>query len=189
MRVLAFVTVVLAGCDVGSVKTGAGSADAAGAVDSPPVLIDAPPAAAMSMSSTFTTTTSGGQYMPNNIVAVWVEDSNGTFEKTIGRWAGVRVSNLLAWNMKSGGDADAVSGATRTNHNNPLTVTWDLKDKSGNVVPDGTYTIRMELADQNATATTDNNQGTFTFVKGTSPQMQTALSNGGFQNVSIDFQP
>ena len=42
---------------------------------------------AQAVSATFTTTPAGGNYAPKNIVAVWVEDSGGAFQKTIGRWA------------------------------------------------------------------------------------------------------
>ena len=145
-------------------------------------------ASAQAVSATFTTTPAGGNYAPKNVVAVWVEDNAGTFQKTIGRWAATRKQYLLSWNQKAGtNDADAISGATRASHTGTLTVTWDLKNKGGTVVPDGTYTIRMELADSNATATTQLNEGTFTFVKGPAAQMQSALSNGGFTGVSINY--
>ncbi|MEO8704138.1 MAG: DUF2271 domain-containing protein, partial [Kofleriaceae bacterium] len=139
---------------------------------------------------TATTTPNGGQYAPRNIVATWIEDSTGAFVKTIDRWAQTRKGSLVAWNQKAGaGDADAVSGATRQNHTAPLTINWDLRDKAGNLVPDGTYTVRMELADSNANTAGQNHQGTFTFVKAAAPQSQAALANGGFTNVSIEFQP
>lgn len=144
---------------------------------------------ARTLSVTFTSSPNGGPYAPRNVVAVWIEGNGGTFVKTIGRWAAVRVGSLVAWNGKSGGDADAVSGATRLDHATPLTVTWNLKDKLGAAVPDGTYTIRMEMADSNATTAGQNKQGTFTFVNGTAPQNQTGLTNGGFSNVTIDFKP
>ena len=137
-----------------------------------------------------TTTPGTGNYAPRNVVAVWVEDSGGTFVKTIGRWANTRRQHLVAWQAKAGaGDADAVSGATRQNHATPLTITWDLKNKANAIVPDGTYTIRMESTDLNATQAAQNHQGTFTFVKGPAPQVQTALANGGFTNVTIDYSP
>ncbi|CAN5854792.1 hypothetical protein BH11MYX3_BH11MYX3_10640 [soil metagenome] len=147
-------------------------------------------AEAGSLTTTFTTTPNGGQYAPNNIVAVWVEVPGGTFINTIGRWSAVRTRSLIAWNAKAGAaDADAVSGATRGNHVTPLTVTWNLQDRLNAVIPDGTYTLRMELADSNAATAANNHQGTFTFVKGATAQMQTALTNGGFTNVSINFDP
>jgi hypothetical protein len=128
-------------------------------------------------------------FQTKNVVAVWVAGS-GTFVKTIQRWAGTRRGYLLAWNAAAGaGDVDAVSGATRANHVTPLTITWDLKNKAGVVIPDGTYTVRMESADNNATAVTQNNQGTFTFTKGPTMQTQTGLSNGGFSNVTITYKP
>lgn len=139
----------------------------------------------------FTTTPAGGNYSPKNIVAVWIETSSGVFTKTIGRWAQTQKADLVAWRTKAGtSDTDAMSGATRPNHTTPptLTATWDLKNKSGVVVPDGTYTIRMELADRNSTATTQNNQGTFTFVKGATSSHQTT-SGGGFNGVVIDYVP
>ncbi len=129
-------------------------------------------------------------YTPNHIVAVWIEGAGGTFVKTIGRWAATRKEYLLAWKAKAGtNDADAVSGATINDHATPLNITWDLKNKAGTVVPDGTYTVRMELADRNSTSTTQNNEGTFTFVKGASPQTQSNLTNGGFSDVTLTFTP
>ena len=137
----------------------------------------------------FDTTPKGGNYAPANIVSVWVQNSSNQFVKTIGRWAGVRKNSLVAWTAASGiGDADAVTGATRGNHNARLTVTWDLKNKAGIEVPDDTYTIRMELADRNSTVNTDNHQASFTFVKGPTASNQT-VSGNGFNNVTIAFTP
>ena len=150
----------------------------------------APSTEAATLTATFTSTPNNGPYAPNNVVAVWVEGPGGTFVKTIGRWSLVRTQHLVAWNLKAGaGDADAVSGATRSDHAAPLTVTWNLLDKQGQAIPDGTYTIRMEMADANSTTAAQNRQGTFTFVKGASPQMQSGLANGGFNNVSLNFDP
>ena len=136
---------------------------------------------------TFTTTPNGGGFAPKNVVAVWIEGPAG-FVKTIGRWAATRKGSLVAWSTASGQDADAVSGATRANHTGALTVTWNLRDRANALVPDGTYTIRMELADSNATQPAQNHQGTFTFAKGTAPVMQ-ATSGGGFTGVTIDYAP
>lgn len=150
----------------------------------------APRAEAGTLSVTFTTTPVGGQYAPRNVVAVWIQNQGGTFIKTIGRWANVRKQHLVAWTAAAGPtDADAVSGATRLDHAAPLTVTWNLLDRAAATIPDGTYTIRMELTDLNANTAAQNHQGTFTFVKGPQPQVQAGLSSGGFVNVSINYQP
>lgn len=143
-------------------------------------------AEAGSLSIRATTTPAGGNYAPRNVVAVWIEDANGTFIKTIARWADVRKGFLVAWSAAAGVDADAISGATRANHATPLVINWDLKNKAGVEVPPGTYRIRMELADRNSNMATQNNQGTFTFVKnGTSSTQNT--SGGGFTDVMISF--
>ena len=177
-----------AGCDVGSVEP---SRDAAGADDAASGTPDGPAggpdgaAAAETLSVQFEPTPTGGNYAPKHIVAVWIENAGGAFEQTIGRWAGERVDHLVAWVEASGLDADAISGATRASHTAPLTVTWDLRS-AGAVVPDGAYTIRMELADSNADTAAENHQGTFTFDKdGTAVTQEVA--GGGFLNVTIDY--
>lgn len=148
-----------------------------------------PETPAGSVRITATSTTKGGVYAPANVTAVWIEDAQGNFVKTIDRWASVRAQYLLEWNAAAGpGDVDSVSGASRSDHTTPLTIEWKLKVNQ-QVVPDGTYTIRMESAESNAVNPNENNEGTFTFVKGAAPQSQTGLSNGGFTNVSIEFTP
>jgi flagellar hook assembly protein FlgD len=129
-------------------------------------------------------------YSPSHVLAVWVETEAGAFVKTISRHADIRKVALVAWQQKAGiNDADAISGATRIGYAQAATADWDLTDRQGTLVADGTYTIRMEASDTNATTAGQNNQGTFTFVKGPQPQMQMGLSNGGFTNVTINFTP
>jgi MYXO-CTERM domain-containing protein len=145
-------------------------------------------AAAESVTVTLTTTPKGGNYAPRNIVAVWIEGPGGVFQKTIGRWAGTRKSHLSGWLAKAGNnDADAITGATRQNHTAPLTVTWDFKNKAGAAVPNGAYTVRMELADSNSSTPAQNNQGTFTFQKNGTSSSTTGGSNGGFVNVAVNY--
>ena len=187
----------LASCTVGEVgPLEPGNSDAGGGGGGNPA--DAAPAGTPDapggggtarLQITATSTPSGGQYAPAHVVAVWVE-SNGAIVRTIQRWSGARTRHLVAWNLMAGaGDTDAVSGATRNNHNTPLTITWDLRDRAGQIVPDGTYTVRMESTDRNSNTAAQNNQGTFTFVKSGTAQMQTMLTNGGFSTVSLNFTP
>jgi uncharacterized protein (TIGR03382 family) len=139
---------------------------------------------------TFTTTSNGGEFAPKNVVAGWVEVDQGPFVKTIGVYAAERKLNLIAWGLIAGpNDVDAISGATLLDHLTPVTMTWNLRDKQGNLVPDGTYRIRLEMADSNAVTTADNRQGAFTFIKSSTPQLQTGLSSGGFTDGTVDFQP
>ncbi len=182
-------------CTVG--ETGSGGRDSgttpidsAGETDAP--ASDAPAGARLVVTFTSTPTPGGGQYAPSNVDAVWIEGPTGTtFVKTIGQWAATRKGNLLAWNAAAGpNDVDAISGATQLTYATPLTtMAWNLQDRLGAVVPDGTYTVRMESTDLNANTAAQNNQGTFTFVKSAVAQSQTGLTNGGFTNVSIQFTP
>jgi hypothetical protein len=139
------------------------------------------------LSVTYTTSANGGQFAPRYVSATWVEDAGGNFIKTIDRKAGVRVGSLVAWIAKSGQDSDAITGATQVEHTTPIAMHWDLKDRNGNVVPDGTYTIRMETSDTNATQPAQNHQGSFTFVKGPTASTQTNLANGGFTGGVVIF--
>lgn len=134
----------------------------------------------------FNTTETGGDYAPRNIVAVWIEDSQGAFVKTIGRWANRRIQYLLAWSDASGQDTDAVSGATRSSHEERLTVVWDLTDRNDTPVADGTYVVRMELADSHPDDPSGNHQGEFEFVldhKGRTEETR----GGGFENVTMTY--
>jgi uncharacterized protein (TIGR03382 family) len=140
----------------------------------------------------------GGTYTPQNVVAVWIEgptvgQTPGPFVKTIGRWATVERIHLVAWQAKAGpNDVDGITGATRADHGTKLSVDWDLKGKAGTLVPDGTYTVRFETADSNNTSSAQNNQGSFTFIKGLQPQVQTNLTGGSivpYTEVTIDFNP
>jgi uncharacterized protein (TIGR03382 family) len=149
----------------------------------------------------FTSTQVGAIYAPLNVVAVWIEGpavglNPGPFVKTIGRWADVRKPELVAWRNRAGlNDVDAVSGATRQDHFTALTAEWDLKNKLGEIVPDGIYTIRMEMADGNSTAAAQNNQGTFTFTKGPAPELQMIPAEppppelAKWLDVTIDYNP
>ena len=131
------------------------------------------------------------------VVVAWIlgaapppAEAQAPFVKTVGRWAQVRVQHLVSWRQGAGlNDVDAVTGPTRLNHTQPLTIAWNMQDRQGTVVPDGNYKVRMELAEANSLLPTQNNQGTFTFTKGPAPQNQTNLANGGFTNVSLNFNP
>jgi len=143
---------------------------------------------------TFTTTplpAPDNLYAPFNVVAVWIESAPGnTFVKTMARWSAARTIHLVSWNAKAGlNDVDAVVGASRLTDNTSEMVSWNLKNKLNATVPDGIYTIRLEMGQTNSTTPAQNRQGTFTFTKGPAPQVQTGLSNGGFTNVTINYDP
>lgn len=136
--------------------------------------------AAEQLTVTFQTTQAGGVFAPRNVVAVWIETSQGAFVKTIGRWAARRAGDLSVWSSASGTDSDAVMGATRSNHASTLSVVWDLTNKGGQGVADATYKIRMDLADGSQANTT------FTFDKNGVASTQ-SLSSTNFTQVSVVY--
>jgi len=140
---------------------------------------------------TFTVSTSsaGGTYAPTHVMAIWITTNSGTFVKTKLRRAVTRVAYLTNWNSSSSANVvDATTGATMSNHNfpnSPYTITWNGTDVNGNVVADGTYNLCIELTDKNATG----NYSTFTFVKGTTQQLQNPANQPSFSNMTLNWVP
>ena len=141
--------------------------------------------AATEFNMSFSTAAPGGVYNPNNVVAVWVTQTNGTIVKTILRYGETRKTSLSTWNAADGASADGKMGATRANHSAPviMTATWDLKNKSGVVIPDGTYKINLEMTD--GTRKTH----TFDFVKDGAAGTRTNPGTTWFTGISIAYAP
>ena len=96
----------------------------------------------------FKTVTFSGHYAPRNVGAVWVEDSNNKFVKTLELWAAKRSKYLVKWKAASSGNTvDAITSATKNSHV-AHTDHWDGTDVGGNVVPDGAYHVYIEFTEQ-----------------------------------------
>lgn len=101
---------------------------------------------------TFTyTQTAPSASATKNVMAVWIEDNSGNFVKTRLRyWSNSTNDHLPSWVSKSAQNlVDATTGATRTASTAPTafgakTITWDGKNVSGTLVPDGTYNVYIE---------------------------------------------
>ena len=69
-----------------------------------------------------TTSSAGGNYSPRNIVAIWIEDDNGNFVKTLMAYANVRKTHLNTWEASTSAAGsiynvvDAITGVTKTSH-------------------------------------------------------------------------
>lgn len=139
---------------------------------------------------TTTTSETGGNYAPRNIVAIWVENEQGEFVKTLLSYAQARKTHLNTWQAATtaAGTAynttDAITGATRSNHGTRL-CSWDATDYNGFTVADGTYYVWMELTDKNATG----NYSSFAFIKDENPNSQTPDDVQSFSSTSIVWQP
>ena len=162
-------------------KDNGNSVDAGG----PGGTIDAAPMGTPeTMTIGFTTTPRGiGPYTPSNIVAAWIESSDGTFITTIYRHSLSRTSSLKAWNAKAPvPPVDVTSGATRDDHNTPISATWTIPS----AVPDGDYTVRVETCEVNANTPADNAQASFVFSKnGTAVSLTPAQAN--YENVTLVY--
>lgn len=139
---------------------------------------------------TATTSETGGNYAPKNIVAVWIEDEQGNFVKTLLAYAQNRKTHLNTWEAATTAagspfnTVDAITGATKTSHAT-RTCSWNGTDVNGTVVPDGTYKLRMELTDKNSTG----NYSTFNFTKDANLVSLTPPNVPSFASISINWVP
>lgn len=98
----------------------------------------------------FKTTSYGGSYAQANIGAVWIENSDGDFIKTLQCWGDTQRMHLVHWQAESGGNCiQAVTSATLSTHVSHET-SWDCTDFHGDVVRDGMYSVCMEFTEDNA---------------------------------------
>jgi len=136
-----------------------------------------------------TTKTYNGQYAPKNIMAIWIEDSSGAFVKTLLAYTSNTKYRSYLSNWKSATSStyntvDATTGATRSSHGT-RSCTWNGTNTSGTLVADGTYTVKMEMTESNATGKI----GSFTFTKGSSATTVTPSSITGFSDITIKWTP
>ena len=101
-----------------------------------------------SLTFTFSTTSHSGKYGSSHAFAVWIENNSAAFVITNLRQSKnshVINSHLATWKAKSNLNVvDATIGATLTSYSAPITISWNGKDVSQTIVPDGDYTIWIE---------------------------------------------
>jgi hypothetical protein len=138
-----------------------------------------------SVTFTVTTVSEGGTYSPNNIVAIWIKNSSGTFIRSMKVMAATRIQYLYQWKTSSNlNKVDAITGATLTSHQTH-TITWNCKDLSGNTVPDGDYQFWIEYTDKDAQGPITS----YTFTKGASPVSTNYTNQSYFINASVNYTP
>jgi hypothetical protein len=134
---------------------------------------------------TFSTSTYGGQYSPRHVLAAWIENSSGSFVKSLMVYAAARKSYLTYWNSNSSGiTTDATTGATLSSHSSH-TCSWNGKNSSGTMVADGTYKLCVEYTESNSTG----KFATFSFSKATTAQIGTTSSLSGVTLSSLTWTP
>jgi thiamine biosynthesis lipoprotein len=89
----------------------------------------------------------GGRYR-RPYVAVWVEDADGKPVRTVTVWGSNQrwISTLSGWWKVGKEDKALVKAVTRaTRQPGKYEVVWDGKDDAGKALPQGTYTIKVEV--------------------------------------------
>lgn len=141
----------------------------------------------VSMTVTVTTTSYGGQYAPRNVFAVWIEKADGSYVGTLGAWARNYKSKLQRWYSKSSkgsqGMADAVTGASRMNHNNVPALTWTIDDIASQPAADGIYNIYFELNETNFASKSTTAQ----IKMSTTPEIISVNNASNINNIQITF--
>jgi thiamine biosynthesis lipoprotein ApbE len=81
-------------------------------------------------------------------VAVWLEDADGKPVRTLTVWGNSRqyLKDMTDWWKIAKDDKELLKTVTRaTRAPGKYDLTWDGKDDKGNPVPQGTYTVRVEV--------------------------------------------
>jgi len=153
---------------------------------------------------------SNSDWSPFNCVAIWVEDNSGVFVKTLSAWAGLRREDLKTWVLKSNMDVtgltpvtvsdptklflpqpDGTTGATLYDYG-IINCSWDGKNKSGVLMPDGIYKIQYELTDNGLIkngGTEVHRNMTVTFTKGPTASTQTPADVTSFGKNTVTWTP
>ncbi len=80
--------------------------------------------------------------------AIWIEDDKGKAVRTLAVWGNAPkyLKDLNDWWRIGKGDADLVKAVTRaTRGPGKYDLAWDGKDDKGYALPQGTYTVRVEV--------------------------------------------
>ncbi len=128
-----------------------------------------------------------GEFAPDNIVVLWVEDDTGAFVKTLGVWAERRIGYLYSWKDSQGSSTvDGFTAATRSSHTGSLTVTWDGTNKAGTKMLKDTYLLRGEITDHNGAGKTFSVEIN---LSGGAVGSTTYPTVTGFQSIVASFTP
>lgn len=136
-----------------------------------------------------TTVSFDGHYAPKNVGAIWVENAQGQFVKSVEVWAKKRAKHLTNWQAASGGnEVDAVTSATLRTHESH-TANWDCTDLNGTVVPDGNYKVFIEFTEENSASSgkPPSKLTSIGFTKGSSDQTVNPPDEEFFKSMKLIY--
>lgn len=136
------------------------------------------------------TVSNGATYSPKHVLSIWVKDSQGNFIVSREVKANYQKRHLVKWSENSQQNSiNAITGATLPDHVEHI-VSWDCRDFSGNLVPDGTYEIWVEYTSRNSAGGGEPGPSTkVLFTKGTSAVSLTPDDADYFVNMSLCYTP
>jgi hypothetical protein len=145
---------------------------------------------------TVKTVTYNGLYGPRHVLAIWITNSSNQYVTTLklngslnGTLHDQYRNKLFKWKTYVPSlatppvTADCISGASLTAHTTH-TVKWNGKDAAGVIVPDGIYTMWVEV---NETNLSGNPVTSIQFEKGTVDQHLTPANISCFQNLDLKY--
>lgn len=143
-----------------------------------------------SLSFTVRTVTNNAAYSPRNVLAIWVKDSQGNFVISRKVMAASRKQHLVKWVASSNNNSvNAITGATLQNHQ-LHTISWDCRDVSGNLVPDGIYEIWVEFTERNSANGGATGPFTkFAFNKGSEVVSIVVPDEANFKDMVLNYSP
>jgi hypothetical protein len=146
----------------------------------------------------FTTMTLHGKYAPRNGGVAWVADAKGKWVHTFELWISGFFDVLRVYSAAGGPQyvrsdpalpppvpppPDVITRATLINHQTHAAETWNLKDASGNEIPDGNYFIMIEVAEQDPESVV-----TFPFMKAGKQMQWTSPDAAPVGNVKLTLE-
>lgn len=97
------------------------------------------------------TSSFGGRFAPRNVGAIWIEDRDGDFVKTVKRWGQTRAKWLTRFVAASDENlVDAITGATLPVHQTH-DATWNLMDLAHCEIGAGEYRVVFEMTERSGT--------------------------------------
>jgi hypothetical protein len=173
--------------DAGKTQPRDAGSSGGGGADSGPGSV---PTAPCSLAVTVTTVSDHGSYSPENVGAIWIASSSGTFVETLKVWGTIRLSHLNAWNSATASagfgnrTVDAITGATLSSFQTHM-VTWNCTDDTRTAVPDGAYRVYFETADSNSAGP----NSFVDFTKGAAAQTLSPPDATYFKSIKLVFTP